>query len=149
MTEQRYGDEFSVGQVFHTQGLTLTEAHVVNWAGLTGDFYPLHMDEEYARATPFGGRLVHGPLIFGLAVGLVALAGFAGNSVIAWLGVDNMRMKAPVRIGDTIRVTVTVLSQRTTSNPQRGVQVWRYSVGNQKGETVLEFDYQLMFHLRG
>ena len=57
----------------------MTETHVVNWAGLTGDFYPLHMDREYAAKTQFGERLVHGPFIFALAVGLVAQAGFAGT----------------------------------------------------------------------
>ena len=83
----------------------MTETHVVNWAGLTGDFYPLHMDHEYAAKTQFGERIAHGPMIFALAVGLVAQAGFGEDSVIAWLGVDKMRMHAPVRIGDTVRVT--------------------------------------------
>ena len=96
----------------------------MTWAGLTGDFYPLHMDREYAAKTQFGERLVHGPLIFGLAVGLVSLAGIGGDSVIAWLGVDDMRMQTPVKIGDTVRVIVEVKEQQPTSNPRKGVQVW-------------------------
>lgn len=149
MAPSRYGDDFEVGQVFTTQGLTVTESHVVSWAGLTGDFYPLHVDAEYARQTQFGERLAHGPMIFALAVGLVALAGFAGDSAIAWLGVDEMRMKAPVKIDDTIRVEVTVKSRQPTSNPRKGIQVWHYAVSNQRGEIVLDFDYRLMFHMRG
>jgi acyl dehydratase len=149
MTPGKYGDDFKVGDEYRTAAITVTETHVVNWAGLTGDFYPLHMDREYAAKTQFGERLVHGPFIFALAVGLVAQAGFAGDAVIAWLGVDGMRMLAPVKIGDTVHVEVRVKEARPTSNPRKGVQVWTYSVLNQRDETVLVFDYQLMFHLRG
>lgn len=148
-TQRKYGDDFHVGDVYHTQAITVTEAHVVSWAGLTGDFYPLHMDREYAAKTQFGERLAHGPLIFGLAVGLVALAGFGGDAAIAWLGVDNMRMLAPVRIGDTVRVDVRVKETRATRDPKKGIQTWEYSVLNQRDERVLVFDYQLMFHMRG
>lgn len=149
MTPRKYGDDFKVGDEYRTAAITVTETHVVNWAGLTGDFYPLHMDREYAAKTQFGERLAHGPFIFALAVGLVAQAGFAGDAAIAWLGVDGMRMLAPVKIGDTVHVEVRVKEARPTSNPRKGVQVWTYSVLNQRDETVLVFDYQLMFHLRG
>lgn len=149
MTPSRYGDDFKVGDVHRTAAITVTETHVVNWAGLTGDFYPLHMDREYAARTQFGERLVHGPCVFALAVGLVALAGFAGDAAIAWLGVDGMRMLAPVKIGDTLRVEVLVKETRPTSNPRKGVQIWQYTVLNQRDERVLVFDYQLLFHLRG
>jgi len=113
MHEQKFGDDFKVGDRYHTQGLTVTETHVVGWAGLTGDFYPLHMDREHAARSQFGERLAHGPMIFALAVGLVAQAGFAGQAAIAWLGVDGMRMLAPVKIGDTAiaRVTATAVDK--------------------------------------
>jgi len=149
MSEQKFGDDFKVGDRYRTHGITVTETHVVGWAGLTGDFYPLHMDREYAARTQFGERLAHGPMIFALAVGLVAQAGFAGEAAIAWLGVDGMRMLAPVKIGDTVRVEVLVKDTRVTRDPRKGVQVWEYSVLNQRDERVLVFDYQLMFHLRG
>lgn len=149
MTQQKYGDDFSVGEIYNTAAITLTETHIVNWAGLTMDFYPLHMDAEYAAASQFGERLVHGPMIFALAVGLVAQAGFGGDAAIAWLGVDNMRMLKPVRIGDTIHVEVEISEQKATSDPRKGVQVWRYRVNNQKDEMVMHFDYSMMFHMRG
>jgi acyl dehydratase len=148
MEHSKYGDDFNVGDIYHTAGITLTEAHVVNWAGLTMDFYPLHMDKEYAAKTQFGERLVHGPLIFALAVGLVGSAGFAGDSAIAWLGVDNMKMLGPVRIGDTVRVIVEVKEKTPTKKPERGIQVWRYTVKNQRDETVMELDYKMIFHMR-
>jgi acyl dehydratase len=149
MSQQKYGDDFKPGATFRTGGITVTETHVVNWAGLTGDFYPLHVDREYAARTQFGERLAHGPMIFALAVGQVALAGFGGDAVIAWLGADDMRMLAPVKIGDTIRVTVEVKETSATSNPKKGIQVWRYTVQNQRDEAVMHFDFRLMFHMKG
>ena len=148
MTQRKYGDEFKVGDIYKTAAITMTETHVVNWAGLTMDFYPLHMDKEYAAKTPFGERLVHGPLIFGIAVGLVSMAGIGGVAAIAWLGADNMRMLKPVKIGDTVRVEVEVVNQRKTSKPEQGIQVWRYTVKNQRDEDVMVFDYTMMFKMR-
>lgn len=148
MTQSKYGDDFSVGDTHRTAAITVTESHVVSWAGLTGDFYPLHMDAEYARDTQFGERLVHGPFIFALAVGLVAQSGFGGDAAIAWLGVDELRMLAPVRFGDTVHVDVVVREKTVTSNPAKGIQVWRYTVSNQRQEEVMRFDYRMMFHMR-
>ncbi|MBW1668276.1 MAG: MaoC family dehydratase N-terminal domain-containing protein [Deltaproteobacteria bacterium] len=148
MEHSKYGDDFNVGDVYTTGAITVTETHLVNWAGLTMDFYPLHVDKEYAAKSQFGQRLAHGPLIFALAVGLVSTKGFAGDAAIAWLGADNMKMLAPVYIGDTISVKVEVIDKQKTSKPDRGVQVWRYSVKNQKGEKVMVFDYKMMFHMR-
>jgi len=145
----KYGDDFKIGDIFKTAGITLTETHIVNWAGLTMDFYPLHMDKEYAAKTQFGERLVHGPLIFALAVGLVGSDGFAGDSAIAWLGVNNMLMHAPVKIGDTVHVEVEVMEQTPTKHPKRGIQVWKYTIKNQRDETVMDLDYKMMFHMRG
>jgi acyl dehydratase len=149
MTQRKYGDDFRLGDVYTTPRITVTETHVVNWAGLTGDFYPLHMDKVYAEATQFGERLVHGPLVFALAVGLVSLAGFGGDAAVAWLGADNLRMLAPVKIGDTITVLVEVKDQQPTSNPRKGLQTWLYTVVNQREEKVMTFDFRMMFHMRG
>jgi acyl dehydratase len=149
MTQQKYGDDFKLGDIYTTPRITVTETHVVNWAGLTGDYYPLHMDKVYAESTQFGERLAHGPMIFALAVGLVAQAGFGGDAVVAWLGANNMRMLAPVKIGDTITVRVEVKEQKLTRDPEKGVQTWLYTVLNQRNETVISFDYIMMFHQRG
>jgi acyl dehydratase len=148
MEHSKYGDDFQVGDVYTTACITVTETHVVNWAGLTMDFYPLHVDKEYAARTEFGERLVHGPLVFALAVGLVSSAGFAGDAAVAWLGANNMKMLAPVKIGDTITVLVEVIDKKPTSKPGKGIQVWRYTVKNQRQESVMVFDYTMMFHMR-
>jgi len=148
MEHSKYGDDFQLGDVYTTASITITETHVVNWAGLTMDFYPLHVDKEYAARTEFGERLVHGPLVFALAVGLVSSAGFAGDAAVAWLGANNMKMLAPVKIGDTITVLVEVIEKTATRKPEKGIQVWRYTVKNQRQESVMVFDYTMMFHMR-
>jgi acyl dehydratase len=144
---KKYDDDFNVGDVYTTCGITVTETHVVNWAGLTMDFYPLHMDQEYAAKTQFKERLVHGPMIFAIAIGLVN-SEFTGNAAVAWLGTDNLKMLAAVKINDTIKVTVEVAEKRKTSKPGRGIQTWLYTVKNQKDVKVMVFDYQMMFYMR-
>ena len=69
-------------------------------------------------------------------------------AAVAWLGVDRMKMTAPVKIGDTIRVVVEVVDKQQTSKPDKGVQTWRYTVKNQRDEEVMVFDYKMMFHMR-
>ena len=92
---RKYWDDFEIGETTNTDAITLTETHLVNWAGLTMDFYPLHMDEEFAKKTQFGRRIAHGPLIFAMAVGLMAKSNIFQDSIIAWLGVENMRIPLP------------------------------------------------------
>jgi len=144
----KYWEDFSVGESVATQSITITEAHLVNWAGLTMDFYPLHMDEEYAKKTIFGGRIAHGPLSFAMAIGLVYMTGVYGDSILAWLGVENMKIPAPVRIGDSIKVFARVSQMQETSRTDRGVISFSWDVTNQRDETVMSLDYVLMMHRR-
>lgn len=142
----KFWEDFDVGFKFKTQSITVTETHIVNWAGLTMDFYPLHMDKEYCAKTVFGERIAHGPLIFGMAVGMVGLTGIAEDAVMAWLGVDNMRMLKPVKIGDTITVHVEVVEKKETSKRTQGLQTWRYRVHNQRDEVVMELFMKFLMH---
>lgn len=146
---EKYWEDFEVGFNFKTPSITVTETHVVNWAGLTMDFYPLHVDEVYASRTVFKGRIAHGPLIFGLAVGLAAQAKIEGGAMIAWLGVDNMKMLAPVRIGDTITVFISVIDKRETKKESQGLQTWQYTVKNQRDEAVMMLDMKFIMHKKG
>ena len=146
---EKFWEDFSVGNKVSSMAITVTEAHVVTWAGLTMDFYPLHMDKEYAARTPFKERIVHGPLTFAMAVGLMGMTGYAKDSVIAWLGVDNMRIPAPVKIGDTIRLHVEITELRETRNPDQGFALMRYEVVNQREEPVMTFDMKFLMHRRG
>jgi len=116
---------------------------------LTMDFYPLHMDAEYCAKTVFKERIAHGPLIFGMAVGMAGLAKVEGGSILAWMGVDQMRMKAPVKFGDTITVHIETVEKKETSKPSQGLQTWRYTVKNQRDEAVMVFDMKFLMRRKG
>lgn len=143
---QQYTDyrDFEPGRTFRTGGRTVTESDIMSFAGLTGDFYGLHTDEEFARRTQFGGRIAHGLLTLTQAVGLVVLSGRYSDCVIALLGIDRMRAQEPVRAQDTISVEVTVAERRETRHADRGVVTLDYVVFNQRDEQVMTFAVTLM-----
>ena len=74
-------EDFTPGESFVSPGRTIEAADINLFAGLTGDFYPLHVDEVVAKETRFGGRIAHGPLTFSIAVGLVGLSGFLADAI--------------------------------------------------------------------
>ncbi|MEU6192203.1 MaoC/PaaZ C-terminal domain-containing protein [Streptomyces sp. NPDC047061] len=144
---ERYWEDVQVGDVFQGPGITVTDAHLTNWAGLTGDWTSLHLDAEYAASTPFGGRIAHGPLTLSLSLGLLTQTGVFGN-VVAWLGLDEVRAKAPVHLGDTIRPVAEVTESRPSSKPGRGVWTLAYRTLNQRQETVMTFSSGFLIRRR-
>jgi itaconyl-CoA hydratase len=143
---ERTWESFVVGDRVTTERITVTEAHVVSWAGLTGDWVPLHVDAEYAAATPFGARIAHGPLTLALALGLTTRTGIFGDAVVAWLGLDEGRLPQPVFFGDTIGTEVEVIESRPTAKPERGLAVLGYTVRNQRDEVVMTFRSSFLLH---
>lgn len=131
-------DALKEGDRVHSPGLTVTEAHFVQWAGLTGDWVSLHLDEEYASKTPFGRRIGHGPLTLSVGLGLLTQTGYFSN-VVAWLGLHEVRAVQPVFIGDTIHVEATVRVARETKKPEVGLWTLDYVVVKQDGSTVMTF----------
>jgi 3-hydroxybutyryl-CoA dehydratase len=97
----RYFDDIEVGDAFTTKGRTITEADLVNFAALTWDTYPLHVDAEWASKTMFGERIAHGMLVLSMGAGLVP---FDPERVVALRRVRDVVFKRPVRFGDTITV---------------------------------------------
>lgn len=137
--------DFHVGDSWTTGGRTLTEAHVVAFSGLTGDFFPLHTDAVYAAKSQFGALLVHGPLVYASAVGLVSQSGVFGGAVLAFLGVTEMRHLQPCFLGTTISVTVTVREVRpSTRNPDQGVCTLRYYVQSSDGVALMTADMNFL-----
>jgi acyl dehydratase len=130
-------DDFIPGETIVSPGRTIEAADINVFAGLTGDFYPLHVDEVAARDSRFGGRIAHGPLTFAIAVGLVGLSGFLGDAIVALLEVRSIKAKQPVRPGDTVRVHVTVTGCEPGSKPQYGTLELEYSVRNQDDDEVM------------
>jgi itaconyl-CoA hydratase len=140
--------DFPVDRQLIGRGVTITEAHVVQWASVTGDWYPLHIDAEFAKTSIFGARVAHGPLTFALAVGLIAQTGEYGEAILAWLGANSISVQAPVYIGDTLSVEATVTASRAASSPDRGVVTLQYVARNQRSETLMSFDFTLLMRSR-
>lgn len=141
-------EDFPVGRALETSGLTVSESHLVQFSGLTGDWYSLHTDAEWAAQTPFKQRIAHGPLTFALAVGLMYQSQAYGDSIVAWLGADQFRAIAPVFIGDTVHVVATVTGSRRSKDPSRGVVNLDYKVRNQRGEDVMSLSLAMLMRSR-
>lgn len=123
------------GLTLTTARRTVSESDVNLFAGLVGDFTPVHMDEVFARSTPFGARIAHGPLAMSMAIGLLTQSGFLGECVIALLNL-NWDFAHPVKFGDTIRARVVVEQLRPTSKPGRNVATFAFDVLNQHDESI-------------
>lgn len=140
-----YFDEFEVGQSWTSPKRTITNAELTAFAGISGDFNPLHIDEEYAKTTQFGGRIFHGPGVFAIATGLESTLGIKTETAIAFLGMT-WNMLAPVLVNDTIYVEETVSEVRPSrSKLDRGIVVFDVKVRNQRGEVCQEGQWNVMF----
>jgi 3-hydroxybutyryl-CoA dehydratase len=134
----RYYDEISVGDRREFTGITITETHVVNFAGVTGDHFGLHMDAEYAKTTPFKQRIAHGLLVLSCGAGLVPLL---PGRMIAFLGMDEVRFTEPVFFGDTIHPVMEVLDKRDKA--PGGIATIRETIHNQRDEVVVSAQIQI------
>lgn len=142
-----YYEDFAPGRSIVTPRRTITEADVVGFAGLSGDFNPLHVDEVFAREAGYGGRIAHGPMVLGMALGLGAQAGLFNGTVLGMLGVQ-WAFHAPVRAGDTLHAVITVASARTTRKPDRGIVDLHFEVRTAAQELVQSGQCQIMLARR-
>lgn len=147
MADQLFFDDFQVGQRFEAPSRTLTDAHFLFFAGMTGDNHPIHYDDVYAREkTPFGRRLAHGLLLASLtALGAGALAAHVHESMIAFLE-QRSRFRAPAFIGDTVYPALTVAE--LIAKDGRGVLRLAATITNQRGELVLEGEHVYLVRRR-
>ncbi len=143
----RHFEDFELGQKTITRSRTITEADIVNFAGLSGDFIELHMSEEFARQGPFGKRIAHGLLLLSISSGLTVQTGQTTDTVIAFYGIDRLRFTKPAFIGDTIHVEkeVAALDRKGAG---RGVVTFHTQVLNQNGEPVIVYQDKLMVKAR-
>jgi acyl dehydratase len=141
---ERYYEDLQVGEEYESPARTITEADIVNFAALSGDWSPVHCDEEYCKKTPYKTRIAHGLLGLAIAEGLkFRLPEFTNARYVASL-YWNYKFTGPILIGDTIRVRVRIQSKRETKKPERGIVVEYVTMLNQRDEVVQEGEHGLM-----
>jgi acyl dehydratase len=131
-----YFEDFEVGGTFATAARTITESDVTTFAGVSGDFNPLHVDREFCKTGPFGEPIAHGLLVLAIASGLGVQTGIYTGTNLAFLGLEDWRFVGAVKFGDTIHMESTVIETRRTSKRDRGVVRIRQEIKKQDGEVV-------------
>lgn len=131
-----YFDDVEVGQEWESLGRTVTEADIVNFAGLSGDFNPIHMDHEFAKKTPFRRPIAHG--LLGVALGSGLGLHSPPMRTLAFLEIREWHFREPIFIGDTIRVRTRVVAKEPRARGRRGVITWQRQLVNQEGRVVQE-----------
>jgi acyl dehydratase len=148
--DRLYFEDLPLEKKFVTSGRTITEADVVTFAGLSGDFNSLHVDETFAAATEFGGRIAHGLLVLSIASGLTTRLPVLHALQPSLLGMTDVTCHwlAPTRIGDTIRVELTFTAAQLTRSGRRGRVTERRVALNQDDVTVLDSQWTLLVATR-
>jgi oxepin-CoA hydrolase/3-oxo-5,6-dehydrosuberyl-CoA semialdehyde dehydrogenase len=140
---RRHFEELEIGHSLLTHRRTVSEADIVNFGGVSGDYFYMHFDEIAAKDTQFGKRIAHGYFVLSAAAGLFVSP--APGPVLANYGLDNLRFVAPVAIGDTIRARLTCKrkvdrNRRDEQGRGQGVVAWDVQVTNQNDELVASYD---------
>jgi 3-hydroxybutyryl-CoA dehydratase len=130
-----YFEEFTIGDTVESVGRTVTEADIVLFAGLSGDYNLIHTDAEYSKQQVFGQRVAHGLLVLSIASGMAVRLGFMEDTVVAFRGLE-WKFNAPVFAGDTIHLRVTVEEIKAMPRLDGGIVKFKMEVINQRGETV-------------
>lgn len=142
-----YFEDIEVGQKMVTRGRTITEADIVAFAGLTGDYNPMHTDAEYMKTTPFGQRIAHGMLTLSYAVGQAYQLGFMERTVVAFRGLE-MKFSLPVFIGDTLHAELDVIEKKEARRMGGGIVTLEVKIVNQEGKTVQSGTWTVIIALK-
>jgi len=143
-----YFEEFRVGQSVTTPGRTVTEADILAFAGVSGDFSSLHTDAVYAQATPFGQRVAHGILGLAIASGLAVRTGVLEGTVLAFREVNEWKFSRPLLVGDTIHVELEVEEVKPLPRLGGGSLLMKADVKNQAGETTMKGKWTVLVRSR-
>ena len=144
--DKEFLEDYEVGETLISPARTLTESDVITYAGLTGDWHPLHTDVVYAAASPFGQRIVHGMLTLAIGSTLVLRLGpyvYIPRSFIAFYGIEHVRFTRPVLLGDTIH-SVNRVEQLLVKDVTRGILQYHGEVRNQRDEPVVVWTSRMM-----
>lgn len=134
--EHLFFDDVEVGQEWESPGRTVTEADIVNFACLSGDFNPIHVDHEFAKETYFRRPIAHGLLVWSISSGLGSYC--PPMRTQAFVSVREWHFRVPVYVGDTIRVRTRILEKEARAHGRRGTIVWQRQIINQEGKVVQE-----------
>jgi acyl dehydratase len=146
---ERHYEDMQVGEEYESPARTVTETDIVNFSAISGDWSPVHSDEESCKKSPYGTRIAHGLLGLAVSEGLkFRIPEFAGARYMASL-YWNYKFTGPILMGDTIRVRVKIVSKRETKKPDRGIVVEYVTMLNQRGEIVQEGEHGLMVLKKG
>lgn len=148
MTEKVSYATLAVGQRFVGLGRTLTESDHGLFMMLVGDWHPIHADEEYAKSTPFGRRVMHGSFGVAVALGMQAALTEFTDAIVGALGLETWKFNAPLFIGDTVHVEVEILGKRVTSRGDRRIVQRQIRLYNQTGAIVQAGRADVMLQLR-
>ncbi|MGC0055973.1 MaoC family dehydratase (plasmid) [Brucella pituitosa] len=142
LSEKNYFEDIENDYSYETPAITLGEHHILTFAGLTGDFTPVHVDEEFAREMGFRGRLAHGLLGLSMIDALKnrCLVQFHVVAALNW----NWRFTGPLFIGDQLKAHLRITDKRLTSKGNRGIITLDIRATNQQNETVQEGTNQIM-----
>jgi acyl dehydratase len=132
-----YFEEFESGQKILTAGRTVTEADIVAFAGLSGDFNQMHMDAVYSSQTPFGQRVAHGLLVTSIVSGLAVQTGVMEGTVMAFREINSWKFIKPVFIGDTVHAILNVIETKELRRIGGGSVTIDVDVKNQHDDTVM------------
>jgi len=135
-------EHFQIGESWISRGRTVTESDIVNFAGVSGDFFPLHTDSEYAKNTIFKQRIAHGLLVLSIGTGLLEMA---PGTVAAFYGIEKLRFIKPVFIGDTIHLKLTVTDLKDKGNGT-GVVTFQQEIIKQTGEIAVIAEYKFLMN---
>jgi acyl dehydratase len=139
---RRY-EEFAVGDRFTTPSRTVTEADVINFAGLSGDYNPLHTNEEFAKTSSFKRRTAHGLLTASIAQGLINQLGLFDGTLITYVSM-NLRYTGVVMFGDTIRAQLKVMEKKEAKKVDRGMVAFQVEVLNHMNHQLMEGEWVFM-----
>jgi acyl dehydratase len=144
----KFFEDWRIGVEFETGSRTISETDIVIFAGLSGDFNPLHINEEFAKKSVFGTRVAHGFLIHSISIGLINQTGYFDGTVMAQLGHNNISFSKGVVPGDTVKVKCKIIELRETSNRERGIITFEAVIVNQKDDVVAKSERVLMIKRR-
>lgn len=142
----RYWEDFDAGARYPTASRRITEEDHLQFCKLVGYDVPLFLDEDYARKTPFGGRICPSALVMAFSTAMTGR--LFRDTIVAQLSIENGRFLAPVRPGDTIRTEVEVVEKKPTSDPGRAYVLFRDHVYNQDGVEVFHADKAALIRRR-